>query len=88
MITRGSEEAKGGKPRYVPSDPNCKSTFRPISSLNNWHLSSHVAPRSIKYLVGMSVISCGKVVRMAMRSMEMDAIVGVHARHDGQLAIL
>jgi len=31
----------------------------------------------------MSVIGGGEIVRVAMGSMEVDAVVGVHARHDG-----
>lgn len=67
----------------LPSNANGKSTLRPVSSLNDRHLSSHIAPWSIEDLVGVAVIGSGEVMTVAMAGMEMDAIVGVHARHDG-----
>ncbi len=73
--------------RFIPSDSNSKSTFRPVSSLNDWHLSAHVTSRSIKNFVGVAVIGSGEIVRVAMRSMEVDTIVGMHSRHDGQVSL-
>jgi hypothetical protein len=35
--------------------------------------------------MGMAVIGGGEIVRVTMRSMEVNAVVGVHSVHDGQL---
>jgi hypothetical protein len=81
-LRRGGLIERGNR-SFIPSDANGKSTLRPVSSFNNRHFSSHVAPWSIEDLVGVSVIGSGEIVTVAMAGMEMDAIVGVHARHDG-----
>jgi hypothetical protein len=75
------------KRSFIPSDSNRKSTFRPVSSLNDGHLPSHVAPWTIKNLVGVAVIGCREVVAVTMAGMEMHAVVRVHSRHDGRLGI-
>lgn len=73
--------------RFIPSDSNSKSTFRPVPSLNDRHLPSHVTSGSIEDFVGVAVIGRGEIMTMAMRSMEMNAVVGVHSRHDWQVVI-
>jgi hypothetical protein len=32
----------------------------------------------------MAVIGSRQILRVAVRSMEMDAVMGMHSRHDGQ----
>jgi hypothetical protein len=73
--------------RLIPPDSNCKSTFRPVPSLNDRHLPPHVTSRSIKDFVGMAVIGSGEIMTVAMRSMEMNTVVRVHSRHDWQMGI-
>jgi hypothetical protein len=79
--------SRRGNASYIPSDANGKSAFRPVSAFNDRHLSSHIASRSVKDLVGMAVVGGGEVVRVAMAGMEVHAVVGVHSRHDERLGI-
>ncbi len=71
----------------IPANSNSESTFRPISAFNERHLSSHVASGSVEDLVSVPVICGGSFMRVVMASMEVDAVVGVQARHGEQLGI-
>ena len=48
--------------QYLPSNSNSKSTFRPVSSLDDGHLAAHIAARSVEDLVGVAMVCCGVVV--------------------------
>jgi len=50
--------------QYLPSDSNGKSTARPISPFDERHLAAHIAPWSIKDLVGMAMVCCGVIMGM------------------------
>lgn len=52
----------------VPSNANSKSSFRPISTLYDWHLSAHVTTWAIKNFMRVSMITSGVLVRMGWSS--------------------
>lgn len=64
----------------IPSNPNCESSLRPVPALDNRHLSSHVAARSIEDLMCMSMVSGGVIVGVFMRVL-MTTWMGMCARH-------
>ena len=64
---RGSEVTLGAqKESILPSNTDSESTFRPISSFDNWHLSTHIAARSIQDLMGVTVVGGWGIVRVSM----------------------
>jgi len=50
----------------LPSDANSESTFRPVSSLNDWHFPTHITTWSIENFMSMAVVGSGTIMSVCM----------------------